>query len=641
MSRPLYLWIALLAAPLIAAHAAAVQQPLAPLATYDELVGALMSESESLAWSLLRTDAERQEFVDLFWQARDPTPGTEANEVWQVFERRAARAARLFEEGDVPGYSTDRGRVMIVFGLPDSQEMRALPAEGDPELVWSYLRPPLNDGVRFERREDRYVLSAEVDLSNRMFLASLESELRMELARAVGGREDAIAEVDPDEEDDEVDEAEDEGDETQDDEGSTADDPFAAASEDDPAGDVDGEDVAAEEEDDGPAPVAVSPEVQIWMQLVFGGVSRDDLGLRHRFDYFPASDATYTVLSFKVAKEAMVFVAAEGEADEGEEDNEGEGEEDDEGEVDETGEIVAPETVDGLPSDDVELDDDAPGGAEPADAESDQDDTDDGDDVLEGVEPDDLDGDQEADEEDTDEADPTAHLKFFGAILQGEPGHEDTIHRFIVPHRLGESEGDEQESPTLSLGVTLYPGEYRLAWGILDETTGNAVTRDEHFEVPDFAVTELTLTRPLMAQPPHVTDETAIDPRTVYEGLRLGRMVVRDDLDRTFGRDDIVDVILLASGWSSDPAAPGKPRLEVQYRLLADLEGDRSLAAIPPQVLDFPVLGQQIPLAQVNRLQPGNDYRIEVTVRDLVSGIERIVHAPFRLKPASEEVQAQ
>jgi len=615
MSRPKYLWIALLAAPLIAAHAAPVQRPIAPLAAYDELIRTLMSEAESLAWTRLRTAAERQEFVDRFWQARDPTPGTEANEVRQIFERRAARTARLFEEADVPGYRTDRGRVMIVFGLPDSQEMRALPIEGEPELVWSYLRAPLNGGVRFERLDDGYALTSEVDLDGQMFLASIESELRMELARAVGGREDAIAKAALDE-DIEPDGESGEGDETLEDAGDTADDELAAAT---------------EAEDDGPAPVEVSPEVQMWMQLVFGGISRDELELRHRLDYFPAPDATYTVLSFKIGKEAMAFVGADGEQEDAE--------------SDETGDETDGEANDAIDATDdlvAELEPEEPGGDEDADDEdADDEDADDEDADDEDADDEDAD-DEDADDEDADEPEESsARLKLFGAVLEGEPGYEDTIHRFIVPYRLDESAGDENESPTLSLSVSLYPGEYRLAWGILDETNGKAVTRDEHFEVPDFAVTELTLTRPLLAQPPHVTDATAIDPRTVYEGMRLGRMVVRDDLDRTFGRDDIVDVILLASGWSSDPAAPGKPRLEVGYRLLADLEGTRSLAAIPPQVLDFNVLGQQIPLAQVNRLQPGNDYRIEVTVRDLVSGIKRVVHAPFRVKPADEEGEPQ
>ncbi len=661
MSRPQYLWIALLAVLLIVTHAAA-QERIAPLATYDDLIGVLMSESELLAWAGLRTDAERQEFADVFWEERDPTPGTEANEVRRIFERRAERAARLFAEGAVPGYSTDRGRVMIVFGLPDSQEMRALPTEGEPQLMWLYDREPLNDGillkdgvVGFERVDDGYLLSSVVDLDNRMFLASLESELRMQLARSVGGYDEAIA--DPDAESDEDDDLPDDaGDET-DDELSAA---IDGAAEGEGATEGDGA-AESDDEDDGPPPVRVSPEVQVWMQLVFSGISRDELKLRHRFHYFPASDATYTVLSFKIGKESMAFVIPEeDETDETEPDDETDAsdeiEPDDEADADDgtepddetdaNGQADAEETdgsdnetptdeaVDSETGDDLLTDaiaDELVSEAEPDESGDEQDvaDEDDADD-------------QDVDDEDADEPkEPNAHLKLFGAVLQGEPGNEDTIHRFVIPYRLGESEGDDRESPTLSLGVSLYPGEYRLAWGILDETSGNAVTRDESFTVPSFDVDELTLTRPLMARPPHISDETAIDPRTIYQGLRLGRMVVQDDLDRNFGRDDIVDVILLASGWSSDPGAPGKPRLEVQYRLLAGLEGTRSLATIPPQVLDFHVLGQQIPLAQVNRLEPGRDYRIEVIVRDLVSGVERIVQTPFHLEPANEDGESQ
>ncbi len=670
MSRPqhlriaLYLWIVVVSAASLAqvatAHEAAAQEaaaqqdgtqqvaapePIAPLATYDELIGVLMSESESLAWARLRTEAERQLFVDTFWQVRDPTPGTEVNEVRRVFERRAERASRLFAEGDVPGYQTDRGRVMMVLGLPDTQEMRALLAEGDPELVWSYRREPLNDDALFERFEGGYRLfpEIEIDLDNQTFLASLESELRMQLARAVGGRDDAIAKPkeEPEEESEETPEEEPEADDENASElvGETDDEPEEGT---DP--DVE-DDTEAEGADEGPTPVRVAPEVQVWMQLVFGGTGRDDLELRQRFDYFPATDATYTVLSFKVGKEALEFVVPgvdeDDEGSDGEDDGEVQQEEDPQDA--EATEVAADGFVDEAETDesdtgrDVEVEGEADEIAaaddtlDPGDADEDNEEDASLDDV--GLDDTDDDGLDRVDEDDVEgPREPRAHLKMFGAVLQGEPGSEDTVHRFIVPHRLLESDGDEVESPTLSFGVSLYPGEYRLAWGVLDETTGNAVTRDETFEVPDFAVDELTLTRPLMARPPHLTDETAIDPRTIYEGMRLGRMVVNDDLSRTFRRDDIVDVILLATGWSSDPGALGKPRLEVQYRLLAGLEGSRSLATIPPQVLDFHILGQQIPLAQINRLEPGGDYRIEVTVKDLVSGVERVVQTPFHLE---------
>ncbi len=76
MSRPQHLCIALLAGALIVVRAAAAQEPIAPLAVYDELIAVLMSDAETLAWPRLRTDTERPLFVDRFWVARDPTPGT-------------------------------------------------------------------------------------------------------------------------------------------------------------------------------------------------------------------------------------------------------------------------------------------------------------------------------------------------------------------------------------------------------------------------------------------------------------------------------------------------------------------------------------------------------------------------------------
>ena len=94
---------------------------------------------------------------------------------------------------------------------------------------------------------------------------------------------------------------------------------------------------------------------------------------------------------------------------------------------------------------------------------------------------------------------------------------------------------------------------------------------------------------------------------------------------------------MIATGWASDPGSPGKPRLEVVYRILEGLEGEESIARLPEQLLDFHVLGQQIPLAQVNRLRGGRSYRIEIRVRDLVNGTETAVQTPIHLRPEPDE----
>jgi len=71
------------------------------------------------------------------------------------------------------------------------------------------------------------------------------------------------------------------------------------------------------------------------------------------------------------------------------------------------------------------------------------------------------------------------------------------------------------------------------------------------------------------------------------------------------------------------------------YRILVGLDGDESLARLPEQLLDFHVLGQQIPLGQVRRLQAGKSYRIEVRVKDLIGGGETVQRVPIHLRSAA------
>ena len=513
--------------------------PQPPLSRYEELVGVLMTSQERIAWARLRTDSQRQAFVDRFWVIRDPTPGTQANELRTVFMRRARRAAELFAEGSVPGYATDRGRVLMVYGLPDEQELRALPPGTRARVVWTYKEMAHIDEVQFVESERGFELDSEVVLDTDAFLGSAESELRLLLATVVGGARAALQY------------AEDSGDSGEDTD-ATASGPTGAA-----------EDTR----------LAVAPEVRIWMQMVFSGTMREEIGLQHRVDFYPSDQGTYTVLAFQVGKDDLEFVAPDIEQEE----------EEDEGEEDgEDGAQVALQEPVEEPNEPVTLE---------------------------------------------------AHLKLFGAVLEGEPGHENTIHQFIAPFTLDSNEGDEHRSALRTIGVTLVPGSYRLAWGVYDPVTGRASTRDEPLVVPDFAVPGLQLSRVIIARPPHGTEEDLASPDRVYRGIRLGSMLLHDDLQREVGRDETVEVVVIVSGWQSDPAAPGKPQLEVEYRLLAQGE---SIVRLPAQVLDFAVLGQQIPLAQIDQIQPGETYELEIRVRDLISGAEIIQTTPLHIRPDVE-----
>jgi GWxTD domain-containing protein len=78
----------------------------------------LMTASEVDAWKKIGSDKEAQQFVDLFWARRDPTPGTARNEFHEEFDRRVATADQVFSVRKTKGSMTDRGKVLIVVGPP-------------------------------------------------------------------------------------------------------------------------------------------------------------------------------------------------------------------------------------------------------------------------------------------------------------------------------------------------------------------------------------------------------------------------------------------------------------------------------------------------------------------------------------------
>ena len=98
----------------------------------DEDVIYIITDEERAAFKQLSNDEERDNFIEAFWQRRDPTPDTEENEYKEEHYQRIAYANEHFAAG-VPGWRTDRGRIYIVFGKPD--EIDSHPSGG------TYQRP--------------------------------------------------------------------------------------------------------------------------------------------------------------------------------------------------------------------------------------------------------------------------------------------------------------------------------------------------------------------------------------------------------------------------------------------------------------------------------------------------------------------
>ncbi|HTU41226.1 MAG TPA: GWxTD domain-containing protein [Candidatus Aquilonibacter sp.] len=90
----------------------------------------IITDEERAAFKQLTNDEERDNFIEAFWQRRDPTPDTEENEYKEEHYRRIAYANEHFAAG-IPGWKTDRGRIYIMYGPPD--EIDSHPSGGTYE----------------------------------------------------------------------------------------------------------------------------------------------------------------------------------------------------------------------------------------------------------------------------------------------------------------------------------------------------------------------------------------------------------------------------------------------------------------------------------------------------------------------------
>jgi len=119
----------------------------------EEEVPYIISDEEKAAFKKLSTDEEREQFIESFWDRRNPNPGNPENEFKEEYYRRIAYANEHYSSG-VPGWRTDRGRVYIMYGPPD--EIDPHPSGG------TYDRPPEEGGgttaaFPFEQWRYRYI----------------------------------------------------------------------------------------------------------------------------------------------------------------------------------------------------------------------------------------------------------------------------------------------------------------------------------------------------------------------------------------------------------------------------------------------------------------------------------------------------
>ena len=223
-----------------------------------------------------------------------------------------------------------------------------------------------------------------------------------------------------------------------------------------------------------------------------------------------------------------------------------------------------------------------------------------------------------------------AWLRAFGVLLESDS--ESRVRELTIDFNVDPDDGSAEETSTHSFGMTMVPGSYRLAWGVIDVASNRLATTSYEFEVPDFSGGELQIPSVLIASGVEQMAD-AIDVNTIYKWTRVGNLELRTDIDNVFARNDMITMIYFVRGAATD-AATRETQLEIGYRILS-AEDERSVLELPSATMSFFAVQQDIPLAAIEQLEPGKAYEIEIHIRDLINGNELTHTVPFTVASGS------
>ena len=129
--------------------AAAKSQLSAKDATWlNQEVPYIITNAEKTAFLALKTDADREAFIQKFWEIRNPDPTSPTNEFRDEYYRRLAYANDQFgSPGRHDGWRTDRGMVYITLGPPQQLTPYRSSQYLTPLEIWFYQSPSPNHAL--------------------------------------------------------------------------------------------------------------------------------------------------------------------------------------------------------------------------------------------------------------------------------------------------------------------------------------------------------------------------------------------------------------------------------------------------------------------------------------------------------------
>jgi len=80
---------------------------------------------------------KKKDLFNEFWKKKDPTPGTERNELMEEYFSRVAYANKHFGHY-IEGWKTDMGMVYIIFGAPNNIDRHPFEIDSKPYEIWTY-----------------------------------------------------------------------------------------------------------------------------------------------------------------------------------------------------------------------------------------------------------------------------------------------------------------------------------------------------------------------------------------------------------------------------------------------------------------------------------------------------------------------
>ncbi|MCZ7602136.1 MAG: GWxTD domain-containing protein [Melioribacteraceae bacterium] len=104
---------------------------------FGEIIRLISTERNYQTYENLNLTAKAKYLIE-FWRQNDPHPFTDENELFNRVVQRYQYANKNFSWGGIDGWKTDRGKILIKYGMPDNIQRFASQQSTSPYEIWEY-----------------------------------------------------------------------------------------------------------------------------------------------------------------------------------------------------------------------------------------------------------------------------------------------------------------------------------------------------------------------------------------------------------------------------------------------------------------------------------------------------------------------